>query len=333
MNHTVITRAAGPALISAIVLAGTGCTSTSQERAREGILVMAHGGDAHWDRDVQEVVAPLREKYPVEIAFGMAQTSTIRQAVQCLEQQGVRRVAVVRMFISGESFLPETEYILGLRPELAHCHSHGHHGGGAGGHKMEPPEPIGAQARIVLSREGVSESPLIEDILVERVRHLSRDPAGESVLILAHGPGDDGENQRWLARMNQRAAKVRVLGFREVRCETLREDWPDKRLDAEHRIQEFVQQGNHNGGRVIVIPFRVAGFGPYREVLKGLDYIADGRGFCPHPNMTRWIEQTARRCLKSDLPVVREAGDSNQTGTRLSWQNSAALMSGPPGDE
>ncbi len=46
-----------------------------------------------------------------------------------------------------------------------------------------------------------------------------------------------------------------------------------------------------------LIPFRIAGFGPYAKVLEGLEYVADGRGFCPHPNMTRWIEQTARACL------------------------------------
>jgi len=211
-----------------------------------GILVMAHGGDEAWNRDVEAVVAPLKEKHPTEIAFGMAVTSAIRDAVRRLEGQGVRHIAVVRMFISGESFLPETEYILGLRDTPPPCDHGGEnhnvdsthgakaqadHGDSHGGHVMETPTPIESQSTFRLSREGVGESSLIDPILVERVKSLSQEPSRESVLILAHGPGDDSENERWLQAMARRTQMIRKIGsFREVRCETLREDWPDKRL-------------------------------------------------------------------------------------------------------
>ncbi|TWT44503.1 hypothetical protein RAS1_09180 [Phycisphaerae bacterium RAS1] len=267
--------------------------------ARRGVLVMAHGGDGEWNRAIEQVVAPLRDKYPTEIAFGMADSSTMRTGVQRLEERGVREIAVVRMFISGESFLPETEYILSLRRErpavaLVSDSEHEHHG-----HHMAPPEPIQTSAKIIVSREGVAESPLVDDILVERVKALSTSPSQESVLILAHGPGDDGENSRWLANMERRMRRVRESGqFREVHCETLREDWPEKRAEAEQRIRRCVEEGRQNDGRVIVIPFRIAGFGPYAEVLKDLDYVADARGFCPHPNMTRWLEETANECFR-----------------------------------
>ena len=100
--------------------------------------------------------------------------------------------------------------------------------------------------------------------------------------------------------MKRRTERLRELGdFIDIRCETLREDWPGRRAEAEKRINEFVQSHNDEGTRVIVVPFRVAGFGPYREVLAGLSYIADEQGFCPHPNMTTWIDQTARKHLPS----------------------------------
>lgn len=86
-------------------------------QANRGVLIMAHGGDAEWNEAIEQVVAPLLEKYPTEVAFGMADGSTMRTGVQRLEERGVREIAVVRMFISNESFLPETEYILGLRRE------------------------------------------------------------------------------------------------------------------------------------------------------------------------------------------------------------------------
>lgn len=280
-------------MLLAVLTVVAGCAE-----ARRGVLVMAHGGDAEWNKAVEQVVAPLRNKYPTEIAFGMADSSTMRTGVQRLEERGVREIAVVRMFISGESFLPETEYILGLRRErpavaMASHSEHEHHG-----HHMAPLEPIQTSAKIIVSRQGVASSPLLDDILVERVKALSANPSQESVLILAHGPGDDGENSRWLANMELRVRRVRELGpFRQVRCDTLREDWPEKRAEAEQRIRRYVEEGGQGDGRVIVVPFRIAGFGPYAEVLEGLNYVADGRGFCPHPNMTRWIEQTAEVCF------------------------------------
>jgi len=302
---------------------------------KRGILIMAHGGDPKWNNDVEAVVEPIRSRYPTEIAFGMAQTSSIGDAVRKLEERGVREIAVVRMFVSGDSFVPATEYILGLRdvppldplasrgnehikPEpaqaLAAAHivslgasqgahaehaGHGAHGDAHAGHCMEPPHPIQSSSKISLSYEGVGESPLIDEILRDRVKSLSVDPAQESILILAHGPGDDTENERWLANMNRRVQQLGMVGpFREIRCETLREDWPDRRQAAERRIRDFVEKAGQSGGRCLVVPFRVAGFGPYKEVLAGLDHVADERGFCPHPNMTKWIEQTAKKCWK-----------------------------------
>jgi hypothetical protein len=180
----------------------------------------------------------------------------------------------------------------------AHDASVDAHADHAMSHPMEPAEPIGTSAAVIVSGAGVAESALIDDILVDRVRSLSTDPTDESVLILAHGPGEEAENERWLANMRLRVQRLHAIGpFRHVHVETLREDWPERRAEAERRIRQYVAAAGADGGRVIVVPFRIAGFGPYAEVLKGLEYVADGRGFCPHPNMTRWIEITAKECL------------------------------------
>ncbi len=300
---TRMTRMTRSSVLLVTILAGTAVSANPDN----GILVMAHGGDAAWNRDVEATVAPLREKYPVEIAYGMARTSTLREAVQRLESRGVERIAVVRMFISGESFLAPTQYILGLRPELDGAMGHhmegGDHAAPSGTMHMEKPEPIDTRAMFLLSKSGVGESPLIDRILADRVKALSTDPAREMVLIIAHGPGDDTENEAWLQHMDARARAIEALGpFRSVHVETLREDWPHRRAEAEQRIQRHVEQATDSGVRVIIVPFRVAGFGPYREVLDGLEYVADGKGFCPHPLMTEWIEQTALACFSRQAP-------------------------------
>jgi hypothetical protein len=152
-------------------------------------------------------------------------------------------------------------------------------------------------------------------ILVERARALSHQPESEDVLLVAHGPGDDGENEHWIAKIERLAGEVReARPFRRVQVLTLREDWPDKRAPAEERIRAFVARAGEQEGRAIVIPFRVHGFGPYADVLAGLEYTADGRGLLPHPNVTRWITEQARalRSGRFRTPLGRQMASAGR---------------------
>lgn len=151
---------------------------------------------------------------------------------------------------------------------------------------------VDTKASFVVSAQGLGEAPATGAILAERARRLSRVPEREDVLIVAHGPGDDAENEKWIAHINARADAIRQsLPFRRVQVETLREDWPEKRKPAEQRIRAYVRRASEEGGTALVIPFRVHGFGPYARVLEGLDYVADRTGLLPHPGVTKWIEE------------------------------------------
>lgn len=302
------------------LLLGSAPASLTHGQAEQvrGVLVMAHGGDDAWNRVVERTVEPLRRRWPVEIAWEMADPDAMEQALDRLAQQGVQDVAVVRLFISGESFLERTKQILGLAPlppgEAADSDASPnrpphHHGASpahtpddrAGGHHFKPVRRVRFNGVVRLSEEGLADWPLVERIMADRVAALSRNPARESVLVIAHGPGDEAENARWLSAMEARLEAVRRLGpFGEVRCETLREDWPARRAQAEARIRAFVKERTAAGERVLVVPFRVAGFGPYAEVLSGLSYVADGAGLCPHPLVTRWIEEQAEALFVED---------------------------------
>ena len=55
---------------------------------------------------------------------------------------------------------------------------------------------------------------------------------------------------------------------------TLREDWPEKRKEAEQKVMDFVTDAQKEDRKAIVIPFRLFGFGPYAKVLAGHEYIA-----------------------------------------------------------
>jgi sirohydrochlorin cobaltochelatase len=278
---------------------------SASARAQEtyGLLVMAHGGSPEWNQAILDAVKPLQNRYPLEVAFGMADACSIQQGVRDLEAKGVRKVGVVRLFVSGESWYERTEQILGLKDgapaaKADECAA-GHHG--VSHHSMALFR-IGTQSSFVLSRQGLFEAKEMGAILGERTVALSRNPEKEDVLVLAHGPGDDAENERWIANINARAEEIRrARPFHAVEVMTLREDWPEKRKEAEQRVRDFVSRAASEGRRAIVIPFRLYGFGPYEKVLAGLEYTTDRQGLLPHANVTQWISRQAEELRAGDI--------------------------------
>lgn len=254
-----------------------------------GLLVMAHGGSEDWNKAIKEAVTPLRSNGPVAIAFGMANPKTLQEAVDNLVDQGATSVGVVRLFVSGDSFLPETEYAFGLRTEKPD------------GHFMHDPERIQLSIPVKISKYGLLDAVELGSILAGRAKLLSRSPASESVLIVGHGPGDDVENERWLFQMNQFADSVRSFAsFHDVKVATLREDWTGKREVAELEMKGFVKSETAAGRTVLIIPFRLFGFGPYAEVFKNHTYRADSLGFLPDKRISSWIDARFQRLKGMD---------------------------------
>lgn len=265
----------------------------NQTSAKFGVLVMAHGGTDDWNKGVEQSLNNLRSEYPVEIAFGMADAGSIENGVRNLEVQGVEEVGVVRLFISGESWLERTAQILGIEngaPAKSTDHRAMEHGVMPMGFWK-----IDSDLRFHISGEGLSEAHEMDQVLLSRVRALSSDPTSEVVVIIAHGPADDEENTRWISEISERTKLIkREMSVRDVQVFTLREDWEQKRKGAEELIREYVKEAGANSLTPIVVPFRVHGFGPYASVLAGLDYNADQKGLIPHPNVALWVQNQAR---------------------------------------
>ena len=51
---------------------------------------------------------------------------------------------------------------------------------------------------------------------------------------------------------------------------------------------------------------RFPGFGPYAEVLKGLDYASDGRGLVPDAGVTEWIEHQIATLERAEFRAAAE---------------------------
>lgn len=267
--------------------------------AGSGVVVMAHGGSAEWNDAVSAAVAPLKARVPLAVAFGMADPTTLQAALDSVVDQGAERVAVVRLFLSGESFLHQTEYLLGLRPDAPArplLMAHGGHGRAHGDGGAVEFGPLRVPPELVLQRRGLSDHGLSWRIVEERAAELAGTPSEESVLILAHGAGDDAENEGLLVRMEGAVDAVRARGFRDAAAFALREDWPEARAAAEREIRTWVETRRAEGDRILVVPYRLSGFGPYASVLEGFEY-AEGRGLLPHPLVARFVEETASELL------------------------------------
>ena len=299
--HEWATRFARLVSVCAIPVGLSSCATTAVLESPSsgndfsfGVMVMAHGGGEEWNAHLVDAVEPLKANYPVEVAFGMADAGSMEAAVRRLESQGVRQVGVVRVFVSGESWYDRTLQILGLQSgapsweDRDQTHE---------GHAMYMPMGfwrVDTELAFHVSVDGLADADEMDEVLTARVRALSSDPVNEVVAVIAHGPGDDAENRRWIEKITQRTTNAREqLGLRDIRVFTLREDWPEKRPAAEREIQQYIAQANSQGLTSIVVPYRVQGFGPYAGVLSELDYRADKRGLLPHPNVRLWIERQA----------------------------------------
>ena len=252
-----------------------------------GVLIMAHGGGEEWNRNVNASVTGLRERMPLAVAFGMANPHTLQTALDELDSQGASTIAVVRLFLSGASFLHQTEFLFGLRPDPPARAMMGHHM--VAGSDLPPLE---TDARVLLDMAGLAGSDQINRVVLARADAASSDPARTGVLVIAHGMGAEEENQRLLDAMEGSAHRLRAAGFGEVRMATLREDWAEARARAEQEIRATASRMSEEWDRVVVIPYRVYGFGPYAEVLDGVDYIRTD-GLLPHRLVGDWIAARA----------------------------------------
>ena len=166
--------------------------------AKFGLLLMAHGGTEEWNEAVQNATTEISDKYPVEIAFGMADAGSIEESVRRLEGLGVEDVGVVRMFVSGESWYERTQQILGILE-----------GAPSKGANETPPNtfmPMGfwkieTDIKFHLSEDGLADATEMDEVIVSRIKGLIRQPEREVAIVIAHGTGSDEEDSRWVKRL------------------------------------------------------------------------------------------------------------------------------------
>jgi sirohydrochlorin ferrochelatase len=308
MRTTRIVAAVAAAAVGAVVLTAAGVATQTRDR---GIVLLAHGGSASWNATVNDLRARADERVSTEVALGMATRAAIQSAVDRLIERGVRDIVAVPLFVSSHSSVIEaTAYLLGARtdapPDLA-LFARMNHGprpaaGAAADH--DPPTPPADGTRPVQSSvpirmgKALDDHPIVADILVSRARAISREPAREAVVLVAHGPVPDADNALWLEDMRRLAGRVReAVPFAQVEAMTVRDDAPAPvRAAATAELRALVARLSTGGTRVLVVPLLLSYGGieaGIRKRLEGLAYTMASQGIMPDERVLQWVLEAA----------------------------------------
>jgi sirohydrochlorin ferrochelatase len=279
--------------------------------ADPGVLLLAHGGSAEWNARVSELAAKVNGARPTEVAFGMATRANIQSAIDRLVARGVTEIVAVPLFVSSwSSIITSTEYLLGLRAEApaalaayarmnhtpsATAGTSGTPSAGHDGHTAAAngTTPVKSSVAIRMT-PALNDHPIVADILASRARSISRSPTEEALIIVAHGPNEEGDNRRWLADMSSLANRIRAAErFASIDTLTLRDDAPKQVRDrATAELRELVLKRSQEGRRVLIVPLLIS-FGGIdrglRERLQGLTYTMPDTGLVPDDRLATWI--------------------------------------------
>ena len=289
-----------PLLLLALLVART-------SSADPGILLLAHGGSAEWNSRVTELAEKVNTTRPTEVAFGMATRATIQSAVDKLVARGVTEIVAVPLFVSSWStVITSTEYLLGLRANAPAAlasyakmsHAPAGTSGGAAGHEdhaaaSDGTTPVKSSVPVRMT-PALNDHPIVADILASRARAISRDPAKEALIIVAHGPNEDDDNRRWLADLAALAERIKQTEtFASLEYLTLRDDAPKLVRDAATaQLRALAQRELAAGRRVLIVPLLIS-FGGIerglRERLEGLPYTMADAALMPDDRLATWV--------------------------------------------
>lgn len=292
-------------VVLGIVAAGFVASGHAQQPAgKVGVVLLAHGGQQEWNDRVTAVAKTVDASYPTEVAFGMATRATIQGAIDKLAARGVTEIVAVPLFISSHSsVITSTEYLLGLRADapadLATFAkmSHGGHGADAAhdahAAHVDPTSPVQKTMPIRMTA-AFNRHAIIGNILADRAKAISSQPASEAVILVAHGPVPEDDNRKWLEDMAVLAEQVRnAAPFASVDYMTVRDDaGPAIRQAATQELRSKVEAQRALGRRVLIVPHLMS-FGGIeqglRKRLEGLDYTMTAQGLMPDDRIVDWV--------------------------------------------
>jgi hypothetical protein len=215
----------------------------------------------------------------------------------------------VPLFISSHSsVITSTEYLLGQRtemPEDLKLFARMKHGGGAGAVEHNHHAPAEDGTRPVKSpvpvhmTTALNDHPIVSDILIDRANSLSRQPSEEVVIVVAHGPTPDSDNEKWLADLRVLTDRMKQnTSFHRIDYLTVRDDAPEPiRTRAAEELRGLVQRATAEGKQALIVPLLLSYGGieaGLKRRLEGLEFTMASQALLPDARIVEWVQDSVR---------------------------------------
>jgi sirohydrochlorin ferrochelatase len=262
-------------------------------RGSQGVLLLLHGfrdGDPLFKQEVEG----FSSLFPTAMAPGMSMMMSqhIQLAIDDLESAGAKQIVVVPIVSTyHNTMVQQWEYIFGMQEEAAYG--------------SVPQVKTDAQ---ILFTKPPGDDPIIAEILIDHAMEISSNPAKETVIIAAHGPSFEDDNQKVLAELANLAKIIEEdSDFADVQALTLQDDAPPEIRDANvEKLRKMVSDAIDAGTDVIVVTNLIGTRSvqaKLRKDLQGLDYKFNKKGIAEHPNFVEeWMSQAIREQFE-DNPI------------------------------
>ncbi len=282
-------------------------TPTAMSDGSAGLLVIAHGAPMPaWNKPVlaleKQVVKALGPNSPfkkVKVVLMEFVKPSVADGVAEMERAGCSRIVAVPLLIAPSSHSHwDIPALLGLysdekmKAELAE----------EGATIVKSKLPITVTATL-------DSGELLVETMLARVKELSKNPAEEAVIVLAHG--DDGLKPYWDALMKR--ITYNICGKTGI----THADWAYVHVGQGYRSGGVpaIMAAAENRKRVLLVgcyvsmgaagmhkrfmnrPTRIHGMA-LPNPLKGKDIVAAKHGLLPSPGAAEWIAKTAKAALR-----------------------------------
>lgn len=279
-----------------------------------GVLLLGGGGDLNWKAAVEGIRRQLTSKgRPFEFAQGPADAKEIQKAVDLLQTRGVKKIAVVPLYLSSfDEVMDEDRYLFGIR--------------------QSPPAAFGEQLKrmgaraqprlkikvpVVMSR-ALDDNDTLVDLLAARAKALSREPAKETLVLIGQAPNAPEDLKDWQSAADTLAEKARAkAGLLAAKSGALSEGLSQKDRDASEAAVKKLVGALSAQGPVIVLPLELSqGVIHIRlaRVLEGAFARIDSKPLLSDARFADWVDKSAQEAAKlPDMRVFKSAGSGFST--------------------
>ena len=284
-----------------------------------GLLILSHGTpEPQWNEPVNTLVERVRKQnedketfHAIEGAFLEFTQPDAAAGIEKLEAAGCDRIIVVPLFIAPSSHsLFDVPAVLGLysSPEIRQT--------------LEEEGARVAQPRVPLTlTHTLSEGVLLDGFARDEVRSLSKDPANEAVVLIAHGCRD---HNSLVERMTRRIAT-----FCCGQCGIDYADWAYCAVGQTfwEEAEPVIARAAEHKGRVLVVGLYVSSSAKriyeravkkveglmgteFKSPFNEMDIVFSSKGLVDYPATADWLLKTARETLRG-VPMVTQGNQGS----------------------